>query len=601
MKLILTVTLVALAAGAATCQVNQQAIDDVAAGKIKEANASWWGFNAEDSTDALQAAINSGVPKLIVENMGAPWIVRPLMLASDQEIMFEEGVELVAKKGEFKGGGDSLLSAAGKQNITLTGYGATLRMQRADYDNPELYKKAEWRHCLSFKSCTNINIFGLTLTESGGDGIYLGSATAGVTNLNIHIKDVVCEANYRQGISVITAENLLIENTVMSNTAGTPPQAGIDFEPNNPGERVVNAVMRDCVSEGNVGCGYVAYLRPMDATSEPVSLKLENCRASNNRGPSFSIAIGNAPDKAVDGLIELVNCVLEGSANAGLVIRDKPADRCQMRLESCSILDNAADASLLAPILFMSSQDAEEPIGGVQFASCRVRDEVERNPMGYIDSAGGLALEDVAGTLILERGGQEQSVTLTPELLAEWMPALAMKRISRLSIEGTSFGPLVAERPPGDYTLVPARVRGDAHLLLYATEGDPVSFTVRYGQVGRYAGEPMPVVVTAPSGAEAASVPAAFQEDTEVAFTAPETGTYRVEADASPNTLQVIASCNRINLDGSSGPNHLMRAAGDFPFWVPAGTTEFGVRLAGEGAGEATAAALLNPAGEVVD
>ena len=98
-------------------QVNQQAIDEVAAGKIKEAKASWWGFDAEDSTAALQAAINSGVPKLTVDNVGKPWVVEPIVLASNQEVVFEQGVEVVAKQGAFKGTNDVLFSAALKENL----------------------------------------------------------------------------------------------------------------------------------------------------------------------------------------------------------------------------------------------------------------------------------------------------------------------------------------------------------------------------------------------------------------------------------------------------------------------------------------------------
>ncbi|MEA1950919.1 MAG: hypothetical protein U9N87_06010, partial [Planctomycetota bacterium] len=142
----------------------------VADGTITEAKASWWGFNPEDSTAALQTAIDSGVSKLIVNKMAGPWIVTPISLVSDQEIVFEKGVEVLAKRGAFKGGGDSLFRASNKENITLSGYDATWRMWRDDYDNPKLYKKAEWRMCLAIGGCTNVKILGLTLTESGGDG-----------------------------------------------------------------------------------------------------------------------------------------------------------------------------------------------------------------------------------------------------------------------------------------------------------------------------------------------------------------------------------------------------------------------------------------------
>ena len=120
--------LAALHAAAAPAAPNPQAIADVAAGKRAEARASWWGFDPADATVALQAAIHSGARTLIVEDMGAPWITDKLTLASNLKIVFEPGVVVRAKRGAFRGGGDCLFSAASKTNITLIGYGATLRM-----------------------------------------------------------------------------------------------------------------------------------------------------------------------------------------------------------------------------------------------------------------------------------------------------------------------------------------------------------------------------------------------------------------------------------------------------------------------------------------
>ena len=186
---------------------NEKAIQELAAGKRKVACASWWGFDPAESTAALQAAINSGARKLVVENMGAPWIVDKMQLASDQEIVFQKGVVVQAKRGAFKGTGDSLFSASLKKNITLTGYGATLKMWKQDYDDKSQYTHAEWRHVLNFHSCARVRVTGLTLADSGGDGIYLGVAQRGVPCSDFVIKDVVCDNNYRQGISVISARN----------------------------------------------------------------------------------------------------------------------------------------------------------------------------------------------------------------------------------------------------------------------------------------------------------------------------------------------------------------------------------------------------------
>ncbi len=77
-----------------------QLVREVLAGTRDEARVSWWGFDAEDSTRFLQDAIQSKARKLIIDRQATPWITRHSR-AKHQEIILEEGVELVAKKGEF--------------------------------------------------------------------------------------------------------------------------------------------------------------------------------------------------------------------------------------------------------------------------------------------------------------------------------------------------------------------------------------------------------------------------------------------------------------------------------------------------------------------
>jgi hypothetical protein len=84
-------------------------VAQVKAGTLKTANASWWGFDKSDSTAALQAAIDSHVPTLIIDNMGSPWILsKTVNLTSDQHIILEDGVVIEAMKGQFHGKSDAL-------------------------------------------------------------------------------------------------------------------------------------------------------------------------------------------------------------------------------------------------------------------------------------------------------------------------------------------------------------------------------------------------------------------------------------------------------------------------------------------------------------
>jgi len=309
-------------AGAATVVPDPAAVKEVMAGKRTEANAAWWGFNAEDATDILQAAISSGAKKLTVPNMGKPWIVRPIQLESDQEIVFEKGVTVLAKKGQFGGRRDCLVAARGKKNITLTGPGAEFVMRKADYQKPP-YKRSQWRHCLSLRGCSNVKVLGLRLASSGGDGIYVGSiyVDKGASGTKVAqggsdvlIRDVHCDDNHRQAISVICARNLLIENSKLTNTSGTAPEYGIDFEPNRADEYLVNCVVRKCEMTGNKGAGFGVGVHKLTDKSEPVSIRFEDCVSKGNK---YSMclndsAYGKDKPRPVSGTVDVVRCQLVG-------------------------------------------------------------------------------------------------------------------------------------------------------------------------------------------------------------------------------------------------------------------------------------------------
>ncbi|MEA3246760.1 MAG: right-handed parallel beta-helix repeat-containing protein, partial [Gemmatimonadota bacterium] len=578
---------------------DQRQIDRVEAGEITEAHASWWGFDPEDSTQALQAAINSGAETLIVEDMGSPWVVRPIELAGDQEIVFEDGCEVLAKRGEYKARNATLFTANDIENLTIRGYGATWRMWQEDYDDPELYEKAEWRHCLTLRSVRNVNIYGLTLRDSGGDGIYLGRGP-GEPNFNVHIRDLVCDNNYRQGISVITAENLLIEDTILRNTSGTAPQAGIDFEPNSADEPLVNCVMRNCLTENNNGCGYVLYLRNLNADSEPVSVRFENCRAIGDHGYAASLTTDGSVDTAVGGTVEFVDCELTGSASPAIGIC-KPAEQGLVRFERCTVADVAQDSPAVAPIVFRARSGWSDAVGGAQFEDVVVRDPLDRNPMMYLDQAGGLPLRNVTGNIIIEAAdGERTQVELTDEVLAGWMPAVTLTDIPRLSLEGMQLAPPVTDQPAVPDEVRWPVLRRAAEYALYALEGDQVSFAAGFFQVGHYEGDEMPVAITSPSGETVAEGLVPFEGHATVSFTAPETGVYRVSADAGRNRHQITDCTNPIAVLCEGGPARFISWSGELTIWVPQDTTHFGVRVSGEGTGEAIPAALVNPAGEVV-
>jgi hypothetical protein len=61
-------------------------------------------------------------------------------------------------------------------------------------------------------------------------------------------------------MSVISAANLTVENTIFSNTAGTAPACGVDLEPDHPYEDMINVSFTDCSLPGNAGGGFQIFL-----------------------------------------------------------------------------------------------------------------------------------------------------------------------------------------------------------------------------------------------------------------------------------------------------------------------------------------------------
>lgn len=382
---------------------NPELTTRAATGELAEANAAWWGFNSEDATECLQAAIDAGARRVRVPYMGAPWIVRPIRLRSHLVLAFDPGVVVLAKADEFKGKGDSLFKVTDAEDITLHGYGATLRMRKSDYQS-KAYEKAEWRMTISLSGCSRIRIEGLRLESSGGDGIYLGATKRQPYCKDVVIRDVACVDHHRQGISVIGAENLLIENCLMAGTQGTAPQAGIDFEPNQHSERLVNCVVRNCIFTDNAGAGVLVYLKNLSRESAPVSLLIEDCLV--NGGKDAGLAVGAVGDDGPQGWIEFRNCVVEGTGKAGAYVYDKSPDSAEVRFTQCQWRDTWKGSQQhkgpRVPLLFGQRRPAiASAIGGVVFTGCHVFDEVDRPVLKVEHHKDGAGLRGLRGQIFV--------------------------------------------------------------------------------------------------------------------------------------------------------------------------------------------------------
>ena len=327
-----------------------------------EVKVSSFGYDSEDSTEFIQKALASGAKKVILDRQAGPWYTLPLKMPSNIEFVLEPGVELVAKRGAFRGIRDYLLELSSVTNVIVRGgEGSALRMWKCDYQKPP-YEPGEWRHALTLrKGCRNILVENLRMLQSGGDGI-------GVSGTDITIRNCVCDGNHRQGMSVFSAENLLVENCVFSNTSGTAPQAGVDLEPDHGYEKLKNIVFRNCVSYGNAGAGFLTCLIQLTGDSAPVDITFENCRSWSTRLDTVVVCKTELGMRPVTGQVRYVNCAFGPSKLGAVKLHSIPGDGLDVSFED-TVLTNSTDG---CAVLASGIVPAQRRMDGVDFGKLTV-------------------------------------------------------------------------------------------------------------------------------------------------------------------------------------------------------------------------------------
>ena len=403
-----------------------------------------YGYNATDATQFLQAALSDPTAAtIIIDNVNqqpTTWITDGLVLNRDNvTIQFQSGVELEALPnalGQF----ESLLNIRACNNILIDGNGATLRIDKSQYPS-----NSEFRHCIITRGPSNVTIQDLTLTGAAGDGIEVApdfvvdvndvDGDGDVTDIepvvpsrNITLTNLTCDANNRQGMSVISVIGLTVTNCTFSNTAGTEPESGVDFEPFKRYQVMQNILLTGCTFSGNNGNGIQFGGVDINAQSPPSSIVIENATVSSN-GQNASrtraaVDINNiynpfaGADQSMDpndvnssrGTFTLRNSIIRDEPFPGINVRQY-ASGLDVTFENVTV-QNAANTFVnanLGPIIvqppFYGANLTNEPcFGGVAFNNVTLIDDqtnraqvtvsdLRSGPTGPADVTGNIAVQ----------------------------------------------------------------------------------------------------------------------------------------------------------------------------------------------------------------
>ena len=305
----------------------------------QKAKASSFGYNKHNATVCLQDAFKSNFDTIVIDRQESSWNIGPLILRKlrNKTIVFEEGVAIRAISGAFTSMNSCLLLLEECENLSIIGNRGSLSM------NKEEYLEGEWRHALSIRKCKNVSVKDLIVEDSGGDGIYIAGKEAGTYSSDIFLENIICRNNKRQGMSIISAQNVKVRNCVFEKTNGTLPEAGVDIEPNTKKDRIVNILFEECSFVHNNHSGIMLALGSLEKESQPVSITFESCYLSRNHVASNSyvpteIFIGANKENPVQGTVFFKNCRVKDS-DWGLLYTRKRSDAFKVVFKNCAAID----------------------------------------------------------------------------------------------------------------------------------------------------------------------------------------------------------------------------------------------------------------------
>eukprot|EP01043_Picozoa_sp_COSAG02_P065280 COSAG02_NODE_9800_length_2108_cov_1.418616_1_plen_396_part_00 len=193
------------------------------------------------------------------------------------------------------------------------------------------YNFTEHRHAISAQGVQGLSLFSLRIESSGGDGIDLSANL-----VDIEIRNVIATDNYRQGMSVISAVNMLVQDCVFARTRGTAPESGVDFEPDFAGDRLTNISFINVSTVANHGAGFSIWTGNLRENGLPIDLTFINCTNSADEGSGINIGAAKNP-----GAVEFMGHVVQGCHGPGIYLNGKNHEEFRVALHN-SILRNVS-------------------------------------------------------------------------------------------------------------------------------------------------------------------------------------------------------------------------------------------------------------------
>jgi hypothetical protein len=318
-----------------------------------------------DDTNVFQTALNyTAANGEALEIPAGSYKISPIFFPKNSYLLVDANVTVTANSGY--GEYDHMLNA-NAQNITIVGAGAAtsvFHMLKAEYTS------GQWRHCLDIENASKVTVSGISCNDSGGDGVYVRASTY------VTVEDSIFNNNRRDGSSIIGQLNhIYYFRDHFTNTNGTAPQDGIDIEPNNPGDYLLDINIEDCFTDQNAVDGIKISLWALTSASQPVGVTVLRHHSTGNQRYGY-MGQNNDPTNA-PGAILIQDSFSDQSGSYGAAGRFFAANGASLTFQNLTVTNphvNGPDPSYgdSAAVDIIRGGGGSVPIGNVHFLNIHI-------------------------------------------------------------------------------------------------------------------------------------------------------------------------------------------------------------------------------------
>lgn len=223
-------------------------------------------LKGNDHTEVIQKAIDANqnilLPNTVILING-----KGIKIGSNKKVIFQKNT-VIKFLGPANGKFSDIIKIYNAHNVEVIN--AVVIGSR----NNKITQSGQWSAGISVLNSSNIKIINPKISETFGDGIFIGSEDGGFCE-NVTVSGGWIDVARRNGISITSGKQVLIQNVIISNTYGHDPESGIDIEPSWDKDILENITVSNVCTFNNGSAGISINLNGL-STANAKDIKVAN-------------------------------------------------------------------------------------------------------------------------------------------------------------------------------------------------------------------------------------------------------------------------------------------------------------------------------------